>query len=218
MPSLRAQWFSMPSLSTLRAELWVQRIRTLVVMRARRRTAGNRRQCACRDRQRGHVQGSASWVSPSAFAADGTEFRASLALAAVLGQETQQAVHMVERGAVDQVTAISLLRHKRGMHQFLEVERQRRAGHVELLGDGAGRQSRRAGHHQHPEDPQTQAVSKSGEGTNGISFLHISNILKLSGADKACEKLDGGASNRFRSSQAAPLSCVHAASQICEAA
>src|SRR5687768_11020877 len=32
LPSLRARWFSMPSLSTLRAELCVQRISTLVVV------------------------------------------------------------------------------------------------------------------------------------------------------------------------------------------
>src|SRR5436190_20197540 len=35
LPSFLAQWFSMPSLSTLRAELWVQRIRTLVVIGGR---------------------------------------------------------------------------------------------------------------------------------------------------------------------------------------
>jgi MerR family transcriptional regulator, mercuric resistance operon regulatory protein len=35
-PSLRAQWLSMPSDSTLRAELWVQRMTTCVVMNANR--------------------------------------------------------------------------------------------------------------------------------------------------------------------------------------
>src|SRR5687768_9410340 len=32
LPSFFAQWLSMPSLRTLRAELWVQRMRTLVVI------------------------------------------------------------------------------------------------------------------------------------------------------------------------------------------
>ena len=62
------------------------------------------------------------------------------ALAAVLGHVAKQTIHLREVGAVDQVAALLFDGDEAGMGQLLQVEGQRVAGHVELVGEDAGRQ------------------------------------------------------------------------------
>jgi arsenite transporter len=63
----------------------------------------------------------------------------------VLGQVANQAVHVPVFGAVDQVAALLLNADKAGVGKLFQMEGQRVAGHVELVGEHAGGQSFRAG-------------------------------------------------------------------------
>jgi len=65
--------------------------------------------------------------------------------AAVLGQVTDQAVHVAVLGAINQVAALLLDGDEAGVGKFLQVEGQGIADHVELLGQNAWRQPFRAG-------------------------------------------------------------------------
>ena len=76
------------------------------------------------------------------------------ALAAVLGHVAKQTIHLREVGAVDQVAALLFDGDEAGMGQFFQVEGQRVAGHVELIGQNAGREPFGAGDDQGSEHAQ----------------------------------------------------------------
>src|SRR6476469_6724367 len=71
--------------------------------------------------------------------------RARRAFAAVLGEVAEQGGHLPELGAVDQVAAGALHPDQAGMHQLLEVERQRAGRDAQALGHRPGREALRAG-------------------------------------------------------------------------
>src|SRR4030095_14584711 len=62
-----------------------------------------------------------------------------LPLAAVLHEIAEQAVHLLEIRSIDQVAAGALLGDHACAQQFLQVERQRRRRHLEVVGAHGGR-------------------------------------------------------------------------------
>lgn len=112
----------------------------------------------------------------SAVALSGFGDFAHAALAAVFGQVADQAVHMGVFGAIDQVAALLFDGDETGVGQFLQVERQGVAGHVELVGQHAGRESFRAGNDQGAEHAQTLGMRQRAQGGNGLIFVHCSII------------------------------------------
>ena len=65
------------------------------------------------------------------------------------------------------------------MRQLLEVKRQGVGRHLQLGGQVAGGQPRRARHHQRTEDPQAHLLGQGCEGSDNIGFLHESIIQRL---------------------------------------
>ena len=60
-------------------------------------------------------------------------------------QVREHRVHLRVRGAIDQIAAVALLRHKAGMNELLQVERQGRRRDAEFGAERAGRQAKRPG-------------------------------------------------------------------------
>src|ERR1035441_266350 len=100
--------------------------------------------------------------SCSACAGDtGFEDRAPGALTTVLGEIPEQRVHVIERSAVDDVSARALLRNQSCIRQLLEMKRQRAAGDVGSLGYGSRRQSGLTPKYQGPKYPQPDRLGQS---------------------------------------------------------
>lgn len=115
----------------------------------------------------------------SAVAVRGFGNLADAALAAMLGQVADQAVHVTVLGAVDQVAALLLDGNEASVGQFLQVEGQGIAGHAELIGEDAGRASFRPGDDQGAEYTQSLRVGQRTQGGNGLIFIHYSMIQQL---------------------------------------
>ncbi|AMO24583.1 hypothetical protein UC35_19250 [Ramlibacter tataouinensis] len=99
-------------------------------------------------------------------------------MTAVLGQEAEQTVHLLEIRPIDQVAARTLLGDQACVQQFLEMERQRGWRHFEVLGQHSGCEARAACDHQFPEHPQPHGLCKRQERGNHICFFHISMIVE----------------------------------------
>lgn len=96
----------------------------------------------------------------------------------MLREVTEQAGHVCESRAVDQVSSIALLSHQACVHQFLEVKRQRRGGHIQLLTQGTRREARWACHDQCAEHTKTHRLGQGGERFDDFSFFYFSMIVE----------------------------------------
>src|SRR4051794_36073002 len=76
------------------------------------------------------------------------------ALATVLREVTEQLVHAIEGGSVDDVAAGALLRHQPGVGQLFEVEGQGVRRDAQTLGHGSRRQAGRTSDDQGSEHLQ----------------------------------------------------------------
>src|SRR5262249_44943024 len=104
---------------------------------------------------------------------------ACLALAAVFGEIGDQAVHPLERGAVDEVAAVALLRDETGVHQLLQVERERRRAQFEGLRHGSRCHAGGAHDHERAKGPQADRMPQCQEGSDGVLFFHDSSLLEV---------------------------------------
>ncbi|CAM2158375.1 protein of unknown function (plasmid) [Pararobbsia alpina] len=77
--------------------------------------------------------------SPSTLTSHRALLKTGLPLTAVLGQETQQCVHLLEGSSINQAATIALLRDQPRVHQLLQVKGERRVGDGKFLGDGTRR-------------------------------------------------------------------------------
>ena len=102
-----------------------------------------------------------------------------LAHAAVVGEIAEQVVHRFERRAVVQVAALALDAYETGVHEFLQVEGQRRARNVEHGGQRARGDALGAGADECPEDPQAGFLGESREGDDGSLFVHGSKFIEI---------------------------------------
>jgi len=132
------------------------------------------------------------------------------ALAAVLGEVGQQAIHLSEFDPVDQVTPAALLADQAGHHQPLEVKRQRGVWNAQSIPQRAGRSALRAGHHQGSEHLQSIGLRQCSKGFDNVFFFHISIVMeKYDKTNTAgCQDLLGGnvriGSSLLDSGQAGP--------------
>src|ERR1700744_688949 len=77
------------------------------------------------------------------------------ALATVLGEETNKAVHRLEPRRIDHAAAVAAYRDQSREAEPVEVKGQRVRCEAEPFGDLTGRHAFRAGLDQQPEDIQT---------------------------------------------------------------
>ncbi len=75
-------------------------------------------------------------------------------------QVAQQAIHMGEIGAVDQIAALRLDSHQARMRQLLQMKGQRIARYTKLIGQHARRKACGANHDKSPEHPQALGMGK----------------------------------------------------------
>ena len=85
-------------------------------------------------------------------------------------------LQVFERGWLSANNVLLFDGDETGVGQFLQVERQGVAGHVELVGQHAGRESFRAGNDQGAEHAQTLGMRQRAQGGNGLIFVHCSII------------------------------------------
>jgi hypothetical protein len=104
---------------------------------------------------------------------------ARLPLAAMRGEVGQQIVHLRQVGLVEEVAAFAVHVHQAGMHQALEVKRQRGGGQIQQGGQGAGRHARRAGAHQGAEHAQPGFLGQGRQRGNSGFLFHVSIIMEL---------------------------------------
>ena len=101
------------------------------------------------------------------------------AFAAVLGQESDEAVDGLKRRPIDQVPARSLLRNKAGAREFFEMERKRRIRRAERLAHCARSQPRLTRNDKGAEDPQAHRVGQRSKGNNDFFFIHALDITNF---------------------------------------
>ena len=91
---------------------------------------------------------------------------------------SEQRGHVIELRAVDQAAPAALVRHQLGVHQLLEVERQRRRRHAQRGRQGPGRQPQRRGAHQGTKHPQPHGLGQCGQRGDGGFFFHLSIFME----------------------------------------
>ena len=101
-----------------------------------------------------------------------------MALAAVLRQVAEQAIHAGEVGAVNKMPAIALLADELGMHQLLEMEGQRGGTHFKLRSQITWRTALGPGDHQRAVDPQSHGLGQCREGADDVLFFHNSIMIE----------------------------------------
>src|SRR4051812_42389077 len=115
----------------------------------------------------------------SALAGFGGTDGAASAPAAVLGEIAEHCVHLVERSAVDDVPARTLLGHQAGVGELLEVKRQGVRRHVERLGDRPRREAGRASHDKRSEHLQADRLREGSQCVDNFALFHISMLSEL---------------------------------------
>ena len=144
-------------------------------------------------RMGGILQGKGGEIgSGVALSAGGPRARAAgLAFAAMLGQVSQQRVHVRDIGAVNQIAAPRFAVDQPGMRQLFQMKRQRTGRYAELLGHDARCQSVRASDDQRPKSAQALGLRQRGERFDGSAFIergkgiaggccfHSSNIIEI---------------------------------------
>lgn len=78
----------------------------------------------------------------------------------MLREVTEQARHVIENCAVNQVSPIAFLIHQTCVHQFLEVKRQRSCRNIQLLTQGARREAGRTCNNQRTEHAKTHRLGQ----------------------------------------------------------
>ena len=91
----------------------------------------------------------------------------------------EQAVHLLDGRAVPQIAALARLRHQAGVHQLLQVERQRRARQVQHDGQLTRRQALGRSADQGAKDAQAHALCQGSERNDGGFFFHISIFVEI---------------------------------------
>ncbi|KXJ66263.1 hypothetical protein AXY46_12065 [Achromobacter xylosoxidans] len=97
----------------------------------------------------------------------------------MFGEVAQQAIHLREVRAIDQISTLLLKGDKAGMRQLLQVEGQRVARDAELIGHDAGHETAEAGNHEGAKHAQTLGMGQGAEGENSLRFMHCSIIQRL---------------------------------------
>src|SRR5579885_546827 len=101
------------------------------------------------------------------------------ALAAVLGEITDEAVHGAEVGGLIKSAALTALAHQTRMAQTREMERERGGSQIELLTDGPHRQALRPRLHQQAVDGEAALVGQGPQGADSSIRFHISSIIEI---------------------------------------
>src|SRR5438876_3851377 len=111
--------------------------------------------------------------------------RAGLPAAAVIGEITDELIHVVKVGAVDHEAAFLAAASEAGTGEMSQVERKRRRGQLELLADPPGRQTLRTRLDKKPEDLQSGLVGEGGQRIDCLYHFHVSRIMELIGKSQA---------------------------------
>ena len=114
----------------------------------------------------------------SALASDAVH-SAPGALAAVLGEIGQKAVHVHVGRAVDEVSPVALLGHQAGVGQFLQMKGQLGGRDIEPLGHHAWCEAFFSSDHEGTEDPEAVLVGERGERLDNVFLIHISIIQEI---------------------------------------
>jgi hypothetical protein len=113
----------------------------------------------------------------SRFAGRHGRARLGDALATVLSEEGDQAVHHVKARGIDHRTAIAANRHKACKAEPVEMKREDTRGKVEPFGDLTSRHSWRPGLHKQAKDFEPVVLRERGERGYGIFRFHISTNI-----------------------------------------
>ena len=81
----------------------------------------------------------------------------------MLGEIPEQAIHLGEIGAIDQVAALLLNADQTCVRQLLQMKGQRVARHAELFCQDAGHHSGKACHDKRAKGPQSLGMGKGAE-------------------------------------------------------
>src|SRR5579872_870574 len=132
------------------------------------------------------------------FANDGGAASSERALAAIFGQERNEAIHRLEARGIDHRAALAAHGDKSCRTKPVEMKSERVGRKPQGLRDVARGHAVRPGLHQSAEDFQPVFLGKRGEGGDGICRFHIStNIEIMTGCQEASEKLNGSAASIF---------------------
>lgn len=88
-----------------------------------------------------------------------------------------------------EIAALALDTHQFGVHEFLQVEGQRRRRDVEHRGQDAGRHARGAGADEGAEHAQTGLLGQGGKGSDGRFFIHSSKYMEMMAWVKYCKAI-----------------------------
>src|SRR5690242_9310082 len=86
--------------------------------------------------------------------------------AAVLGEVSDQLVHVVEVGAIDDEAAFLAALHQPGAREVRKMERQRRGGELQFFADAAGGKALRPRFHQQAIRLQPRPLRQGGQGVD----------------------------------------------------
>src|SRR5687768_6312122 len=104
--------------------------------------------------------------------------RAGRAAAAVLGQEADQLVHVIEVGAIDDESPVLATFRDAGSREPGEMERKRRRRKIERFADAARSQAGWARLHEKAKDREPGSLRERAEGLYGLRRFHISRIVE----------------------------------------
>ena len=94
-------------------------------------------------------------------------------------ENTPRLLHVnYQTSLLRQSDAVALVGHQAGMHQFLQVERQRACRYVEQRRQGTWRHALRRRTHQGTKDAQTHPLGQRRQGDDGGLFFHISSLME----------------------------------------
>jgi hypothetical protein len=130
----------------------------------------------------------------SALARWGFGNSASLALAAVFSEVTDQRIHPIKRSAVDQMAALPFLRNEPGFHKFLQVKGKAGRRHAKGLSEHTRRYSFAASDNHCTKDAKARRLRQRQEGANDLVFFHTSIFVEISAG---CNVLDCATQRRI---------------------
>src|ERR1043166_8577933 len=97
---------------------------------------------------------------------------------AVLREVTDEFIHVLEIGAVDDEAAFGTAAHEAGAREVREMERERGGRQLELLANQPRRQSCGSGFDQQAVDLETSFLCQGSERVDRLCHFHISRIME----------------------------------------
>src|SRR5438270_2327480 len=114
--------------------------------------------------------------------------RTGAATAAVLREVTDERVHVLEVGAIDYVAALLPAAQEPGAREVREMEGERGAGQLELVGDLAGGQVFGPRFDKQPIDLEPRFLRQRRERVDNLRHFHISRIVEMKADVKRPQK------------------------------